>query len=263
MQPTRERVSTPVLPACAGLGLVAGALAKAADESGWGWAADLGSFPAVWVLAVALLGRAAPTVRAAVARSAVFFAAMSVAYYAWAALVLGFGWNRLLVAWLLLSVTAVPAVAAAVQWATRRPGPLPGALLAGAAGIVLAGGAVLADARAHPVQAVADVVVAAVLVTVLPRHGRTRLWRRPCSCPRPGRPAGAWPSWPRCSADGPGQSPSGKRRPEASSWASRRSASRTGSSSTVLTTTKRTASATEPVGTSATSCSPIRPAASA
>jgi hypothetical protein len=128
------------------------------------------------VLAVALLGCAAPTVRAAATRSAAFFAAMSVAYYAWAALVLGFGWNRLLVAWLLLSVTAVPAVAAAAQWATRRPGPLPGALLAGAAGIVLAGGAVLADAGAHPVQAVADVVAAVVLVAVLPRHGRTRLW---------------------------------------------------------------------------------------
>jgi hypothetical protein len=170
-------VSSPVLPGCAGLGLVAGALAKAADESWPGWAADLGSYPAAWVLAVALLGRAAPTVRAAGVRSAVFFAAMSVAYYAWAALVLGFGWHhRLLVAWLLLSATAVPAVAAAVQWATRRPGPLPGALLAGAAGIVLAGGAVLADAAAHPVQAVADVVVAAVLVAVLPRHGRTRLW---------------------------------------------------------------------------------------
>jgi hypothetical protein len=106
----------------------------------------------------------------------VFFAAMSVAYYAWAALVLGFGWNRLLVAWLLLSVTAVPAVAAAAQWATRRPGPVPGALQAGAAGIVLAGGAVLGDAGSHPVQAVADVAAAAVLVAVLPRHGRIRLW---------------------------------------------------------------------------------------
>lgn len=176
VQPTRDRVSIPVLPGCAGLGLLAGALAKAADESGPGWAADLGSFPAAWVLAVALLGRAAPTGRAAATRAAVSFAAMSVAYYAWAALVLGFGWNRLLVAWLLLSITAVPAVAVAAQWATRRPGPLPGALLAGAAGIVLAGGAVLADAGAHPVQAVADVVAAAVLVAVLPRHGRTRLW---------------------------------------------------------------------------------------
>ena len=76
----------------------------------------------------------------------------------------------------MLSVTAVPAVAAAVQWATRRPGPLPGALLAGTAGIVLAGGAVLGDAGAHPVQAVADVAVAVMLVAVLPRDARTRLW---------------------------------------------------------------------------------------
>jgi Family of unknown function (DUF6518) len=176
VQPTRERVRVPALPGCVALGLVAGALAKAADESGLRWAADLGSYPAAWVLAVALLGRAAPTVPAAAARAAAFFAAMSVAYYAWAALVLGFGWNRLLVAWLVLSVTAVPAVAAAAQWATRRPGPLPGALLGGAAGIVLAGGAVPGDAGGHPVQAVADVVVAAALVAVLPRHGRTRLW---------------------------------------------------------------------------------------
>ena len=176
MQPSRERVSAPVLLVCAGLGLVAGALAKAADESGLRWAADLGSYPAAWVLAVALLGWAAPTVWAAATRAAVFFAAMSLAYYAWAALVLGFGWNRLLVAWLLLSATAVPAVSAAAQWATRRPGPRPGVLLAGTAGIVLAGGAVLGDAGAHPVQAVADVAVAGVLAAVLPRHGRTRLW---------------------------------------------------------------------------------------
>lgn len=176
VQPTRDRVPTRVLPVCAGLGLLAGVLAKAADESGLRWAADLGSYPAAWVLTVALLGRAAPTVRAAAARSAAFFAAMSVAYYAWAALVLGFGWSRLLVAWLLLSATAVPAVAAAVQWATRRPGPLPGALLAGAGGIVLAGGAVLPDAGGHPVQAVADVAVAVMLVAVLPRDVRTRLW---------------------------------------------------------------------------------------
>ena len=79
MQPTRDRVSVPVLPACAVLGLVAGALAEAADESGLRWAADLGSYPAAWVLAVALLGRAAWSVPAAAARSAVFFAAMSVA----------------------------------------------------------------------------------------------------------------------------------------------------------------------------------------
>jgi hypothetical protein len=55
-------------------------------------------------------------------------------------------------------------------------GLLAGALLAGAAGIVPAGGAVLADAGAQPVQVVADVAVAVVLVAVLPRAARTRLW---------------------------------------------------------------------------------------
>ncbi len=53
-------MSAPVLPACVALGLVAGALAKAADESGLRWAADLGSHPAAWVLVVALLGGPAP-----------------------------------------------------------------------------------------------------------------------------------------------------------------------------------------------------------
>ncbi|SFP85038.1 hypothetical protein SAMN05660464_4444 [Geodermatophilus dictyosporus] len=157
-------------------GALAGAVAKAADESGPTWAADLGSYPAAWVLAVALLGRAAPGTREAALRAGISFAAMSVAYYAWAALVLGFGWNRLLAAWLLLSATAVPAVAVAVHRATRQDGAVPGALLAGAAGIVLAGGAVLGNAAGHPVQAVADVLVAGLLVGVLPRRGRTRLW---------------------------------------------------------------------------------------
>ncbi|TFV44632.1 hypothetical protein [Blastococcus sp. TF02A-35] len=40
-------------------GVLAGVAAKAADESGWQWAADLGTYPAAWVLAVALLGRCA------------------------------------------------------------------------------------------------------------------------------------------------------------------------------------------------------------
>jgi hypothetical protein len=176
-----------VVGAPALLGVLAGVAAKVADESGIGWAADLGSYPAAWVLAVALLGRFAPTRVAAVARSAAFFAAMSVAYYAWAAEVLDFGWNvRLLIAWLLLSVTAVPATALAVWWAARRSGVLPGALLGGAAAIVLAGGAVWEQVQTwtgaqpslvgHPVQAVVDVVIALVLVLGLPTHARTRLW---------------------------------------------------------------------------------------
>jgi hypothetical protein len=184
-QPTARR---PVaLPVLAVAGALAGVLAKAADESGWGWAADLGSFPAAWVLTVALLGRFAPSWRAAAVRSSVFFAAMSVAYYAWAAEVLGFGWNRrLLAAWLVLSLTAVPATALAAWWAPRRSGPVPGALLAGLAAIALGGGVVRQQLgiwtgsqpylMAQPVQAAVDIVVALVLVLALPRHLGTRVW---------------------------------------------------------------------------------------
>lgn len=169
------------------LGAVAGTVAKAADESGSDWAAQLGSDPAVWVLAVALVGRYAPGPATAAVRSAAFFAAMTVGYYTWAALVLGFGWDlRLLAVWLVLSVTAVPVVGAGVHGATRHPGVLPGALLALAAGITLAGGAVpgtwdawtgvLPGTAAQPVQAAVDVVVALVLTLALPRHRPTRLW---------------------------------------------------------------------------------------
>ena len=163
-----------------GAGLLAGAAAKAGDESGWRWAADLGSYPAAWVLVVALIGWAAPSVRAAAVRAGAFFAAMTVAYYGWAAVVLGFGWDlRLLVAWLVLSATAVPLVAVAAWWSTRRTGLLPAALLALAAGITLGGGVLgggaVGDAGDHPVQAVADVAVALVLTVVLPRDARTRL----------------------------------------------------------------------------------------
>ena len=173
---TRVPTRSWALPLAVAGGLVAGASAKAADFSGWRWANDLGHYPAAWVLVVALIGWRALSLTAAAVRSAAFFAAMSVAYYAWAALVLDRGWEpRLLAAWLVLSATAVPVTAAAGHVATRRSGWLPGAMLAMAAGIVLGGG-VLADPGAHPVQAVVDVVVAVGLVVVLSRDGRTRLW---------------------------------------------------------------------------------------
>jgi hypothetical protein len=174
--PTHAPTRAPALPLAVLGGALAGIAAKAADGSAWRWAEELGHYPAAWVLAVALIGWRAPSPRAAAVRSAVFFAAMTVAYYAWAALVLDRGWEgRLLVAWLVLSATAVPVTAAAVHWSTRRSGRLPGALLATAAAITLGGG-VLADVVDHPVQAVVDVLVTAVLVVVAPRDGRTRTW---------------------------------------------------------------------------------------
>ncbi len=169
------------------LGLLAGVLAKAGDESVRQWAADLGTYPAAWVLAVALIGWWAPTPRAAAVRSGTFFAAMAVAYYAWAALVLDFGWSpRLLIAWLGLSATAVPATGAVVHGATRRSGPLPGGLLGVPAGLVLGSGAAQEWWRAwvqagpalpdRPVQVIAELVTAATLVAVLPQDPRTGRW---------------------------------------------------------------------------------------
>ena len=191
-EPTTRRPL--VLPVLAAAGVLAGVAAKAADEKHWGWAADLGSFPAAWVLTVALLGRFAPSWRAAALRSAVFFAAMSIAYYAWAAEVLDFGWNRqLLGEWLVMSLTAVPATALAAWWASRRAGVLPGALLAGLAAIAFGGGVVRQQLgiwtgsqpylMAQPVQAAVDIVVALVLVLALPQHWRTRLWAMALTVP--------------------------------------------------------------------------------
>jgi hypothetical protein len=167
------------------LGVLAGIAAKAADESGWSWAGDLGTYPAAWVLAVASIGRFAPTIGAAGVRAAVYFAAMTAAYYGWAVWVLGFGYDpELILAWLFLSATAVAAVAAGSWWATRRPGLLPGALLALLAGTALAGGAARglylratgSDVVLHPVQAVVEVTVVLVIALALPRHRSTRHW---------------------------------------------------------------------------------------
>ena len=168
-------------------GLAAGIAAKAADESGMPWAADLGSYPAAWVLVVAVIGWAAPSVRQAAVRAAAFFAAMTLAYYGWSAEVLHFGWQpRLVLVWLLASVTAVPAVAVAAAWASRRSGALPGSLLALPAGIALGGGVLWREwllwtgsappLPGQPVQAVVDAVTSLVLVLALPRSARTRVW---------------------------------------------------------------------------------------
>ena len=183
----RTRSELHVCAVFALLGVVAGVAAKAADESGWRWAADLGSYPAAWVLAVALIARSAPATPTAAARSAAFFAAMTLAYYAWAAEVLGFGWSLLLPVWLFLSATAVAVFAATTWWASRTTGLLPGAVIALAAAVPLAGGEFLGlwywivDSPSgfvpvHPVQGVVDAVVALALILVLPRTSRTRLW---------------------------------------------------------------------------------------
>jgi hypothetical protein len=168
-------------------GALAGIVAKAADESGIAWAADLGSDPPMWVLAVALIGRSAPTLPTAAARAATFFAAMTLAYYGWAVWVLGFGYEPdLIAAWLALSATAVAAVAAVSWWATRRPGVVAGALVGLIAGTALVGGALrllflwwdgsAVASALQPVQVAAELVAVLVITLVLPLHRSTRLW---------------------------------------------------------------------------------------
>jgi hypothetical protein len=182
----RVRGDLRLLTGFAVLGLLTGIAAKAGDESGWRWAADLGSDPAAWVLAVALIGRYAPTSALAALRGAVFFAAMTVAYYGWAAWVLDMGSDRdLVVIWLMLSATAVATFSAVIWWSTRRPGPAAGALVALGAATAQVGGAVhrlhlWADGAlvelVNPVQAVVEVATALVMALVLPRHRSTRIW---------------------------------------------------------------------------------------
>ncbi|WP_222195959.1 DUF6518 family protein [Modestobacter italicus] len=189
-----RRTQAAPLASSAAAGVLAGVAAKAGDESGWRWAADLGSYPAAWVLVVALIGWRAPLPRAAALRSGLFFATMTVAYYGWAALVLGFsGQADLLVIWLLLSATAVPATGVAVHWATRHTGWLPGALLGVPAGLVLGSGGArqtwlawqdgALSMAGRPVQTLAEVVTVLVLVLLLPRDHRTRLWAAACAVP--------------------------------------------------------------------------------
>jgi hypothetical protein len=72
------------------LGAVAGVSARVADESGVGWLSDLGTFDAIWVLAIVLIGRFALTPAEAALRAGLFFVALGIGYYAWTTFVHGF-----------------------------------------------------------------------------------------------------------------------------------------------------------------------------
>jgi hypothetical protein len=168
---TRHRSAVPLLVLA---GALAGVAAKAADASPWRWAEDLGHYPAAWLLAVAVVARWSPTTTGAAARSAVFFAVMTAAYYGWADLVQGAGpgtW-RLAAVWWALSATAVPAYSVLVRAAAVdvRAAPVAGAVLALAGGLALAEGAT----PDRPVQLVASVVVALLITCALPAEHRTR-----------------------------------------------------------------------------------------
>jgi hypothetical protein len=170
------------------LAILSGAVAKIADESGVSWASGLGDFPAVWVLALALIGWLAPSPGRAALRAVIFFVVMCFAYYAWAAFVLNFPVANDIWLWIGLVVTAVPLLAALMRWTRDQQGILPGFILATVAALAVIDGVVWqfwwawVDNGApdgfplRPFQAVVNIAVALAVAGVLPRDHRTRVW---------------------------------------------------------------------------------------
>lgn len=174
------------LAACAAVGVVVGVLAKVADVVG-SWWADAATYPAVWVIPVAVLARTSPGPGQAALRAAAFFVPVVAAYYGWAQLVLGFGSTPYTVVWLAIAAVMVPVLTAVVCWAVRRgPDAATAATVALLGALPFTGGAVqrlwfaatgvVPPSVARPLQAVLEVVVAAVVVLWLPPTRRARLW---------------------------------------------------------------------------------------
>ena len=169
-------------------GALSGAVAKAADESAIAGLADLGTSPAVWVLALALVSRFTMTRTDAAIYAAIFFAAMCIGYYAWTAMVLGYPRSGPLFAgWVAIALTVVPVGAAIIHWSCERSGVLPAAVLAGAGGIALGDQRVIqlwyaaidqlpSDFPLRPVQALIAITTALIITLGIPRHAATRVW---------------------------------------------------------------------------------------
>ncbi|MER7001475.1 hypothetical protein ABT297_00240 [Dactylosporangium sp. NPDC000555] len=115
-------------------------MAKVADESVGGGAADAGTHPALWVLTVALIGDWAPTAVQSALRAAWFFVAACLAYYLWAAAVQGFSVGRDAALWGVLAGFAAPVAAVAVRHCAGPADVLGGAGLAAVTTLVLADG---------------------------------------------------------------------------------------------------------------------------
>ncbi|TVR70135.1 MAG: hypothetical protein EA415_13260 [Sphaerobacteraceae bacterium] len=170
------------------LAILSGASAKAADESGLNWASGLGDHPAMWVLALALIGWLAPSPGRAAIRAVIYFVVMCLAYYAWAAFVLNFPVAYDIWFWIGLAATAVPLFAAVLRWTRDQHGILPGFILATVAALAVIDGVVWQLWWAwvengapdgfplRPFQAVVNIAVALTIAGVFPRDHRTRVW---------------------------------------------------------------------------------------
>ena len=171
-----------------GGGALSGVAAKIADESAITGMADLGTSPTVWVLALALIARLAPTPLHAAIRAAAFFIAMCIGYYVWTSAVLGYpGSGPLFVGWLALALTIVPAGAALFRRSCDRSAVVAGVVLAGAGGVALADprvrqlwyaatGELPSDFPLRPIQGLVAIATALVITLWLPRPHATRAW---------------------------------------------------------------------------------------
>lgn len=167
-------------------GLVAGVLAKVADESGVGWLSDLGTFFAFWVLVLVLIAWRADSVLSAALRGVLFFLGLTVGYYAFSVLILGFPGGQLARRWATLAITAVPLLAAGVRWASRESGWVAAGVVAVVAALAMFDGHTVALMRdltgsgmppgmvRRPVQAFVEVGTAVLAIALVARDWRTR-----------------------------------------------------------------------------------------
>ena len=167
------------------LGGAWGVLARLLADSSVFWLHDAAADVAVWLTAVAGIGRIARSARQAAALAAGFLLAAVAADYGFGALALREHVDRGVLLWVGTALTVAPAVAALTQVALRRRGPLGGLVLAVLAGGVLVDGSVqqlLLHAQGqlpdtipmHVPQAVLDAACVLVLLLALPRSWSTR-----------------------------------------------------------------------------------------
>jgi hypothetical protein len=183
---TIARSTTRGLATAISSGLLAGVLAKLADQSTWRWATDLGTYPSAWIFALVVIAVIASSALRAGFLGGAFSVAAIVSYYAWSAIVLGFSVGLFPLLWMSVALVIAPVFAATI-WIADQRGGIPSAIAAaGVGGIMLADGPIQQfwneltiglpdDFPFHPVQAVFGVVFAVATIGMLVDSGRWRV----------------------------------------------------------------------------------------
>lgn len=121
-------------------GAIAGAIAKAGDQTTWRWATDLGTYPSAWIFAIVVMAALASSAVRAGILGAGFSVAAITSYYAWSAIVLGFPVGRYPLLWMGVALIIAPTLTAAIRLAQERGGMSSVIAAAGVAGLMLADG---------------------------------------------------------------------------------------------------------------------------